>query len=212
MLVVGPAYRSTCLVRELVQLQSYHKLAAILAGSLFIAAGTHLFLVPNKILDGGVIGIALIVNYLFGAHIGFVMILCSIPLFALAWFYERSFFYSSLYGLLISSFVMDLAAPLLQRLVNYIDLTPISCSILGGFVVGTGIGIMLRIETSTGGTDLLAQFIAKGIVINVGVVIFVLDGLIICLGGWLISAETFFLSMLTIAAGGVATTLCTLKK
>lgn len=191
---------------------SYHKLAVLLAGSIFIAAGTHLFLVPNKILDGGVIGIALIVNYLFGAKIGLVMILCSVPLFALAWFYARSFFYNSLHGLLISSFIMDLVAPLHQRLVNYIDLTPISCSILGGFVVGTGIGIMLRIEASTGGTDLLAQFIAKGIVINVGVIIFILDGFIICLGGLFISAETFFLSMLTIAAGGVATSLCTWKK
>lgn len=211
-LLLNQHINQTCLIWEWIELRFYHKSAAVLAGSLLIAAGTHLFLVPNKILDGGIIGIALIVNYLFGTNIGFVMVLCSIPLFALAWFYERNFFYSSLYGLLISSLVMDLSAPLHQRIVGYIGLTPISCSILGGFVVGTGIGIMLKVETSTGGTDLLGQFIAKAIVVNVGIIIFLLDGLIICLGGLLISEETFFLSMITIAAGGAATTLCTMRK
>ncbi|GIP31804.1 YitT family protein [Paenibacillus sp. J2TS4] len=189
----------------------FHKFIVTLTGSLFIAAGTHCFLVPNKILDGGVLGIALIVNYLSGAKIGLVMILCSVPLFTLAWYYERSFFYSSLHGLLISSLIMDLATPLQHRIVNYLDITPVGSSILGGFVVGTGIGLMLKYETSTGGTDLLAQFIAKGLMINVGVIIFLLDGVVISLGGILVSAETFFLSMLTIAAGGLATSLCTMK-
>lgn len=212
MLGVGPAYKSDMpFVREMVRLLSFQKLAAILTGSLLIAAGTHCFLVPNQILDGGVLGIALIVNYLFGAPIGLAMILCSIPLFILAWYYQRSYFYSSLHGLLLSSLIMDLATPLQHRMANYLDITPVGSSILGGFVVGTGIGIMLKYETSTGGTDLLAQFVAKGLMINVGVIIFILDGIVISLGGILVSAETFFLSMLTIATGGLATGLCTMK-
>jgi uncharacterized membrane-anchored protein YitT (DUF2179 family) len=70
---------------------------------------------------------------------------------------------------------------------------------------------MLRYETSTGGTDLLAQYLSLIVSLNVGVLIFIIDGIIICLGGLLLSAETFVLSILTITAGGVATTLCTIK-
>ncbi len=70
---------------------------------------------------------------------------------------------------------------------------------------------MLRNGISTGGTDLLAQYFSKLVSLNVGVLIFIVDGLIICLGGLLLSAETFLLSILTITAGGVATSFCTLK-
>jgi len=55
----------------------------ILLGSLLVAAGTNFFLVPYKILDGGIIGIALIINYLFDAKIGVAVILCSFPIFRL---------------------------------------------------------------------------------------------------------------------------------
>ncbi|MNP64131.1 hypothetical protein D3C76_1596030 [compost metagenome] len=78
--------------------------------------------------------------------------------------------------------------------------------------MGTGLGLMLRFEASTGGTDLLAKFIKRYIPLNLGVIIFLTDALIIGAGGLLISKETFFHSILTILSGGVATGLCTLEK
>jgi uncharacterized membrane-anchored protein YitT (DUF2179 family) len=187
------------------------KAVAILIGSLLIAIGIQFFLVPFKVLDGGIIGLALIINYLIGVRVGLLIILCSIPIFILAWFYDRSFFYNSLHGLLISSMMIDLLGPFQYHFLYYIEMAPVSSSILGGFIVGSGIGTMLRYETSTGGTDLLAQFLSKMLPVNVGMIIFMIDAIVITLGGLLISAETFFLSILTISAGGVATSLCTLK-
>ncbi|SDN93993.1 Uncharacterised 5xTM membrane BCR, YitT family COG1284 [Paenibacillus sp. yr247] len=190
---------------------SINKIIAILLGNLFIAIGINFFLMPFKVLDGGVIGIALIINYLSGVKVGLIMILSSIPIFTLAWFYYRDIFYNSVYGLITSSLFIDILEPFQDRFLHYIELTPFSSSVIGGFIVGTGIGIMLRYETSTGGTDLLAQFLSKLVIINVGVFIFVIDGIIICIGGLLLSAETFVLSILTITAGGVATGLCSMK-
>lgn len=190
---------------------SLYKITAIFLGSLLIGIGINFFLAPFKVLDGGVIGIALIINYLFGIKVGLVMFLCSIPIFMLAWFYYRDILYNSVYGLLISSLVIDLLEPFRYHFLYYIELTAFSSSVMGGFIIGTGIGIMLRYETSTGGTDLLAQFLSKLVAVNVGVLVFVLDGIIVCLGGLLLSAETFLLSILTIIAGGVATSLCTMK-
>jgi uncharacterized membrane-anchored protein YitT (DUF2179 family) len=94
---------------------------------------------------------------------------------------------------------------------HYVKFTPFSSAIIGGFIIGSGIWIMLRHETSTGGTDLLAQYLSKRMSLNMGVVIFIIDGIIISLGGLLLSLETFLLSILTITAGGVATGLWTLK-
>lgn len=190
---------------------SLQKTAVIILGSLLISIGINFFLMPFKILDGGLIGIALITNYLFGFKVGLVMLLCSIPIFTLVWFYYRDMFYTSIYGLIFSSLVIDFLEPFHFQFLYYVELTPFSSSVIGGFIVGTGIGIMLRYETSTGGTDLLAQYFSKRVSLNVGIIIFIIDCIIICLGGLLLSAETFLLSILTITAGGVATSLCTMK-
>lgn len=189
----------------------YHKIAAILTGSLLIALGVNCFLMPFKVLDGGIIGIALIINYLFEAKVGFVVILCSIPIFALAWFYYRPLVYNSLHGMLLSSYLIDILEPFHYYFLYYVNLTPVGSSVIGGLIVGAGIGIMLRYDTSTGGTDLLAQFLSRYVPFNVGIVIFIIDAIIVSLGGLLISAETFMLSVVTITVGGAATNLCTLK-
>lgn len=43
---------------------------------------------PFKVLDGGVIGIDLVINYLTGVKVRFVLFLLSIPIFAIAWRYD----------------------------------------------------------------------------------------------------------------------------
>lgn len=192
-------------------MQYLPKYAIILLSSLLIAAGTNFFLVPYKILDGGIIGIALIINYISGTKIGLAIVLCSLPVFLLAWIKERDIFYSSVLGLMVSSFLIELLGPLQYYFLYYVELGSISSAIIGGFLMGSGLGLMLRFNASTGGTDLLAKFMKRYIPLNVGVIIFLTDMLIIGAGGLLISKETFFHSILTILSGGVATGLCTLE-
>ncbi|QQZ59449.1 YitT family protein [Paenibacillus sonchi] len=193
-------------------MNAFLKYAVILLAGLLIATGTNFFLVPYKILDGGIIGIALIINYISGAKIGLAIIMCSAPVFLLAWLKERDIFYSSVLGLVISSFMIELIGPLQYYFLYYVELGSVSSAIIGGFLMGTGLGLMLRFEASTGGTDLLAKFIKRYIPLNLGVIIFLTDALIIGAGDLLISKETFFHSILTILSGGVATGLCTLEK
>jgi uncharacterized membrane-anchored protein YitT (DUF2179 family) len=189
-----------------------HKALAVLVGSIFLSIGINFFLVPFELLDGGIIGIGLIINYLMGLKAGLAIILLSIPVFILAWVYNRVYFFNSLHGMLFSSFTIDLLFPYHDRFTSAVEFTPIMSSIIGGIFVGIGIGIMLRFETSTGGTDLIAQFLSEKIHINVGIMIFIIDAIVICAGGLLLSQDTFFLSALTIIFVGLATSLCTLKR
>lgn len=85
-------------------------------------------------------------------------------------------------------------------------------AILGGVGIGMGIGIMLRFGISTGGTDLLAQYISKLTYLNVGLIIMIIDFMIIAMGGFLISMETFLLSLITIIVGGIVTGFIALKE
>lgn len=178
----------------------------IVIGSTLLAFGINGFLIPFKVLDGGVIGLGLILKYLWEIRPGLAIIFLSIPIYILAWFKYRPYFYNSLHGMFISSFFIDLFHPLQH---SFIPLDPPLSSIIGGIFVGSGIGLMLRFKTSTGGLDLIAQFLSEMTRINVGILIFMIDTIIVSIGGWLLSSDTFLLSILTIFSVGLTTSLVT---
>lgn len=178
------------------------KIAAVLIGSLLVSLGIDGFLTPYHLLDGGVIGLGLIFHYFYGWPTGLCMILLSLPLYALAWIYERRYFYYSLHGLIISSFCIDLFSFLDGKM----QLGILPSTIIGGFLVGLGVGLMLRYEMSTGGTDLLAQLLTKLTSANVGIIIFLIDGMVITSGIKIVGLEKYFYSFLTILCVGLMTT------
>lgn len=133
------------------------KILAILFGGLLLGIGINGFLVPHHLLDGGITGIALIIHYYFGFPTGLCMFLLSIPISVYAWYRERIYFYNSFFGLIVASAFIDWLAPLRTQFLPSI----FSSVLFGGMFIGVGIGLMLRYKTSTGGTDLLAQFYHK---------------------------------------------------
>lgn len=66
---------------------------------------------------------------------------------------------------------------------------------------------MFVYDSSMGGLDLFAQMLAKVYKLNVGILIFILDTLVIVVGRIVLTNEQFLLSLVTITAIGLATTL-----
>ncbi|MDI3093415.1 YitT family protein [Priestia megaterium] len=186
----------------------FRKIPVVFVGSLLLSIGINGFLVPHYLLDGGTIGIALILHYYFEFPTGVTMIILGLPLCWFAWIYERHYFYNSFYGLIISSLLIDWLEPIK----NQFQFSVFSSVILGGIFIGTGVGLMLRYETSTGGTDLLAQLLSKAFSLNIGMVILIIDGLIITAGLPLLGPKTFLFSCSTIFIGGLTTWLITKKE
>jgi uncharacterized membrane-anchored protein YitT (DUF2179 family) len=184
------------------------KTVAISIGSALLAIGINVFLVPHHLLDGGIIGIGLIVKYIWNIKVGVTIICLSVPLYIIAWFYYRPFFYNSLHGLLFSSLMIDVCSVFR----GMISLDPMTSSIIGGVFVGAGIGMMLREETSTGGTDLLAQFIAKITNWNVGIIIFLIDMVVITVGSNVVPSASFLYSLVVVTVVGMVTTMLTHTK
>ena len=173
----------------------------IVVGSIFLSLGINLFLIPYEILDGGIIGIGLILNYIWGLKVGLMIMFLSIPIFIIAWLNYREYLYNSLHGMVISAFIIDILKPMDSLL----RINAVLSSILGGILVGLGIGLMLRFKTSTGGTDLIAQFLSDRIGINVGILIFIIDSIVVLCGWLLLSSNTLFLSTITILVVGLTT-------
>jgi len=179
------------------------KTAAILAGSLLVAVGVNLFLVPHRLMDGGIIGIGLLATYYMKLPPGLVMIFVSIPVYLVVFFHDRRLFYHSFHGMLISSFFIDS----LSVMREWNHWTTAGSAVTGGVLIGMGIGLMLAYETNTGGTDLLAQFLARRFRMRVALLIFGIDGLIVVCSLQTIGAERTVFSLLTITAVAATTHL-----
>lgn len=176
----------------------------IVIGSTCIAIGIHGFLVPFGLLEGGALGISLILHYVMDVKVGLTFLLISLPVFMLAWFYFRSFFYNGLHGMLISSVIIDMVASSIwfgQQLV----VSSVTSAIIGGTLIGMGAGLMLRSNISIGGTDLLAQMFAKRLNINAGIAIFCIDIVIVTIGSFIIPTAYLHLSIMIVFTTGCTT-------
>lgn len=172
------------------------QVCTVLAGSLLVGIGVNLFLVPHRLLDGGMIGIGLLANYYAQLQPGMVMVLASVPIYLLVFCFDRSLIIRSLHGMLLTSLSIDWLSPLREW---HLPPLPVA-AVLGGGLIGAGTGLMLSRQTNSGGIDLLALYLAKRTGIPVALFLFLLDGLIILFSWEAVGLERMLFSLITISA------------
>ena len=124
-------------------------------GSAIMAVGVSSFLLPNQLSSGGFSGVATITYYLLKIPMGVMIMALNIPLFLFAGYrLGKEFFIKSLIGTFSLSIFIDI-------LDKYPPITTdrfLAC-IYGGVIIGIGTAIILRVDASTGGTELIANII-----------------------------------------------------
>ena len=147
-------------------------------GAFIIAIAVSLFLLPNKLSSGGVAGIATITYYLFNMPMGISMLIINIPLFLMSILkIGKTFFIKSIIGTISLSVFIDI----LDKITPLTEDKFLAC-IYGGILMGVGTAIILKVNSSTGGTDLFS-YIAKIYkpTMKVGEIIFLIDIAIVAL-------------------------------
>ncbi|MDP4162227.1 MAG: YitT family protein [Bacillota bacterium] len=170
------------------------KLIVIGVGSIFISLGINTFLLPAHLINGGIFGISLLFKYLWGFKISITIICLNLPIYLLAFKQNPSYFYNSLYGVVVTSIMLDLLLPFSR--INHLPILP--NALLGGLMIGVGVGIMIRENTCPGGIDLLAFLISKGTSINIGFLLIIFDALIIASGLWILKDSLLIYSFITV--------------
>lgn len=149
-----------------------------IVGSAIMAIGVSLFLLPNQLSTGGFSGIATIIYYYFNIPLGLANIILNIPLFIIALYkLGLKFIGKSIVGTVSLSIFIDLFD-------QFSSLTSdrfLAC-IYGGIIIGFGTAIILKMGSSTGGTDLVSN-VVRGYkpTIKMGHVITAMDILIVVL-------------------------------
>ncbi len=147
-------------------------------GALIMAAGVSLFLLPNQLSSGGIAGVATIFYYLLNIPMGTVIIAINIPLFLFSMYkVGKMFFLKSIVGTVAMSVFIDL----LDEIEPLTNDRFLAC-IYGGILLGLGTTLLLKAESSTGGSDLIS-YIAKKYkpTVRSGNIIVIIDIIIIAL-------------------------------
>lgn len=165
--------------------QLLRETAVDIAGGLLIAVGIYNFALNADFPLTGVSGICLILYRLFGLPIGLGTVLVNIPI-ALCCFrlLGRGFFLRSVKSTLISSFIIDVIAPLLPVYQGERALAAVCTGVLAGL----GYGMIYLNNSSTGGSDFIIMSVkAVKPHMSLGSISFAVDGVIILIGGMLFS-------------------------
>lgn len=168
--------------------------AQILIGCLLGAAAYPLFLTPSHIAPGGLTGVAVILNYLWGLPVGTVSLLLNIPLFIAGYrMMGRIFAFRSL----IATFLFSLLIDILPLRAMTED--PLLNTLFGGVLLGLGLGFIMRGGATTGGTDMLAKIVHRRLqFISTGVFLFFFDFLVVLVSGIAVGTTEALYAMINI--------------
>ncbi len=139
----------------------------ITLGASFVAIGLEMFLVPNRIIDGGVVGISIILSFLAKIPLGLFLFLLNLPFLFLGYKQiGKTFALSTLYGVT----VMSVGTALLHD-IEPITIDPLLAAVFGGIILGIGVGLVIRSGGSLDGTEIIAILANKKVPFSVGEVV-----------------------------------------
>lgn len=164
-------------------------------GVLSAGFGLKGFLLPNNFIDGGAVGISLLLSELSGISLSILLVLINIPFIILGyWSISKEF--------AVKTALAIIALALVVALVPYPQITAdkLLVAVFGGFFLGTGIGLAVRGGGVIDGTEVLAINISRKLGLSIGDIILILNIIIFSFAAWLLSIETAMYSILTYLA------------
>lgn len=143
------------------------KYLVLIIGSLIYSAGLEIFLVPNNIIDGGVVGISIMASYLTGIPFGVYMLVLNLPFLYLGYKQiGKTFAISTIISIIALSIFSEFLEPVPRITEDYF-----LAAIFGGIIAGAGVGLVIRQGGSLDGTEITAIILDRKTSFSVGEVV-----------------------------------------
>ncbi|HEX2535577.1 MAG TPA: YitT family protein [Chitinophagaceae bacterium] len=153
------------------------------------------FLMPNDLIDGGVMGISLLTNTKTGISLSLLIVLINMPFLALGYRQiSRTFSLKSIGAIAALALVVAIVPfPVVTN-------DRILVAVFGGFFLGAGIGLTIRGGGVIDGTEVLAIYLSRRTPLTVGDCVLLFNILIFSVAALLLSVEVALYSILTYLA------------
>jgi len=150
----------------------------IITGTIVLALGVVGFFLPNNLITGGTAGLSLLLHYITGYTVGTLLIAVNIPLLIIgAKYLGKMFAIRTIVTIILTSLFIDFFAKIVE--LNPFIIDTILTSIFGGITIGIGLALVIKGNSSAGGSTIVARIVASKTEIKPGQVILVIDSLII---------------------------------
>ncbi|MCS0671868.1 YitT family protein [Cytobacillus firmus] len=175
-------------------LKEIRQLIMITLGAVIAAAGLEFFLVPNNILDGGVIGLSIIAAELTGMTMSIFLIVLNLPFLYIGFRkIGMKFTIHTLYGVIVLS-ASTAYLHHFEPVTNDLFLA----TVIGAVILGTGVGLVIRTGGALDGSEIIAILVSKKRPVSVGQFIMIVNVFIFILAAFLVfSWETAMYSIIT---------------
>lgn len=176
-------------------LRRFKDVIFIMIGTLSAAFGLKGFLLPNGFIDGGAVGISLLIREVTSVKLPILLIVVNIPFILLGIkIIGKEFAIKTAIGIILLSFF--------TAYIPYPQIThdKLLVAVFGGFFLGVGIGMAVRGGGVIDGTEVLAISLYRKYGITVGDVILIINIIIFTVAAYLLSVEVALYSILTYLA------------
>lgn len=157
------------------------KYLTICFGALIAAIGLEIFLIPNNVIDGGVVGLSIMASYLTNMSLGIFLVILNLPFMYLGYKQiGKSFTIATFIAICFLSLWSEVFAP-----IPPVTIDPFLAAIFGGIIDGVGVGLIIRAGGSLDGTEIVAIIMDRKSVFSVGEVVMFINLFILSSAGLL---------------------------
>lgn len=168
------------------------RIILVIIGALIFAVGLELFLVPNQVMDGGIVGISIMASHILGVPSGVFIFTINLPFLYLGYKQiGKTFAITTAVGIT----VLSVATIYLHQLEPFTT-DVLLATVFGGIILGVGVGIVIRFGGSLDGTEILAILFTKRLPFSVGEIIMYVNLLIFTAAGFVFTWEQAMYSVI----------------
>lgn len=169
------------------------QLLIVALGSIIFATGLELIVIPNGIMDGGLVGIAIMLSHIFGVPTGTFILILNIPFLYLG-YKQIGAKFSVLTAVGIG--VLSGATVVLHKFNPLIENEILLATIFGGMILGAGVGLVIKFGGVLDGTEALAILLSRKMPFSVAQIILYLNVVIFSISAFVFTPKQAMYSIL----------------
>jgi uncharacterized membrane-anchored protein YitT (DUF2179 family) len=174
-----------------------HDLFYLVLGAFLFALAVNVFVIPNELGEGGVTGVSIILYYVFQWSPSLVNLIVNALLLVFGYrFLDKKMIIYTIIAVLLNSVFLHLTHDW-----NIQSDEMIVNAIFGGILVGTGIGMIIRVGGSTAGTTILAKIANKYLHWNISYALLFFDLIVVFSSFFIIGTEKLMLTIIMLYVG-----------
>lgn len=166
----------------------------LIIGAFIVAVALEMFLLPNKIIDGGVIGISMMASYLTEWNLGLLIFCINMPFVLIAYkTLGKKFVINTFFAIGLLSVATNVVSHF-----RHITEDLLLVTIFGGILLGIGVGLILKNNASLDGTEMVSLVLSKKLkIVSVGELLMFINLFIYTAAGFVFEWDRAFYSILT---------------